>query len=79
MLHLHKLALYACRLCMLAFHASPALPSLLPSLLSSSPYPLPKARRPDEPAKGVGEVWVVGSDGQKKLAKWTIIKEWQVG
>lgn len=67
--HLHKLALHACHLRMLAFHALPALPSLLPSLLSSSLYPLPKARCPDEPAKSVGEVWVVGSDGKKKVGQ----------
>jgi hypothetical protein len=48
----------------LAVHAySHALPPSRPS----PPYPLPRARRPDEPRKTAGEVWVVGNGGKKSL------------
>jgi hypothetical protein len=76
----HTLALHAWPHT-LALHAWPRT-----LILPSSPYPLPKARRPDEPAKSEGAVWVVGSGWEKKMAMWTVIlmaqakiKEWWVG
>jgi hypothetical protein len=51
--------------CLMA-HAGPTCLAAYARFLPSSPYPLLKARRPDEPSKGMqGKAWVVGSRGKK--------------